>query len=170
MAKRSRTRIERIPGLTLSSGLSAFVLWLILHYTGLGGSTVSSWVARFIMADVAVVAILGLLLLARSVWRYAVTRPLPGGRANAWFVRQPWWIVALIYWAAFGGPSLAVGLWTGDTRHLLLDRAWPGGWVLASGIYSVFMAVMLRALWRRQAENTARDSGGPIARGSHDGA
>lgn len=159
MAKRSRTASERILGLCLSAGCSAFVLWVILHYTGTGASTVSSWVARFIMADVAAAAIMGFVLLFRSLWRYAVTRPLPSGRANAWLVRQPWWIVALIYWAAMGGPSLAAVLWTSHTHHLPPHGAGLVRLVLASGIFSVFIALMLRVLWRRQAENTATTAG-----------
>jgi hypothetical protein len=158
MAKRSRTASGRILGLCLSAGCSAFVLWVILHYIGTGASTVSSWAARFIMADVAAAATAGFVLLFRSLWRYAVTRPLPSGRANAWLVRQPWWIVALIYWAALDVPYLAMVLRASLTHHRP-PGAGLAGWALANGIFSAFMALMLRVLWRRQAENTAATAG-----------
>jgi hypothetical protein len=133
------------------------VLWAILQFDG--ESTVSTWVARLIMAAVAAAATAGVVLVFRSVWRHASTRPLPRGRANAWLMRQPWWMVALIWWALLGGASVTGTLFAADGPHAVPSGAYLIRLVLGTGIYSAFMALVLHVLWRRQAENTAAKAG-----------
>jgi hypothetical protein len=124
-----------------------------------GGSWVSTWIARLIMAAVAAALSAGVALVFRSIWRQAANRPLPRGRANAWLVRQPWWRVALIYWAGMGGASAAGILMSAQMDHAAPPVAWLARWVLGAGIYSAFLALILQVLWLRQAENSAAKAG-----------
>jgi predicted membrane protein len=160
MVKRSKTVPERILtvlGLTLAAGWSAFWLWAILQFDG--GSTVSTWVARLIMAAVAAAVTVGVALVVRSIWRQAVARPLPRGRVNAWLVRQSWWRLALINWAGMGGSTVAGTFYAANMHHGAPSGAYLIRLALGTGIYSAFLALNQYVLWRRQAENTVAKAG-----------
>ena len=152
---RSKSAAERVLMLlwaALTGGWGAFVLWVVLSYRA--STATSTWLVRSIMLALAAAGTVAVLTLFRHSWRRAVARPLPGGPVNGWIVQQPGWKLAVLYWGILGLPELAVTLWASRTHHHALPAGWLAFWIVMPLIWSASMALMLRALWRHQAENS----------------
>lgn len=152
---RSRSAAERVLML-LSAALTgewgAFVFWVVL--SDRASTATSTWLVRLIMLALAAAVTVAVLMLFRRIWRRAVARPLPSGPENRWLVQQPGWKLALLYWGVLGFPELAVTLWARSTQHHAQPAGWLLFWIVVPLTWSATIALMLRVLWRHQAENT----------------
>lgn len=78
----------------------------------------------------------------------------------------PGWQIALYYWLILGLPPLLGYFRTSHSDHQVLSLALLGIMLVASVIGSSFLALIMRAMWRRQAENSAAAKTRHIAGGA----
>lgn len=152
---RSKSAAERVLMLlwaALTGEWGAFVFWVVLSYPA--STATSTWLVRLILLALAAAGTVAVLMFFRHSWRRAVARPLPSGPANTWIVQQPGWKLALLYWGVLGFPNLAITLWARSTQHHPQPAGWLLFWIVVPVTWSVTTALMLRVLWRHQAENT----------------
>jgi hypothetical protein len=151
---RSRSAAERVLMLlwaALTGEWGAFVFWIVLSYRA--STATWTWLVRLIMLALAAAGTVAVLLFFRHSWRRAVARRLPSGPANS-SVQQPGWKLALLFWGMLGFPELAETLWARSTQHHAQPAGWLLFWIVVPLTWSATIALMLRVLWRRQAENT----------------
>lgn len=132
-------------GLSIAIGSFTAVAWL-------GFALESGWVARVAITFVAAVVTTGSALILRAAWRYSITLPLPAGTANSWLVRQPGWMLALIWFGVIEAPWLAMGTWAKITHHPAMPTALLASCLAGGLIGSACMSLMLRVNWRIRAQ------------------
>jgi Na+/proline symporter len=144
-------RIVEIAGMLVTAVWCLLAVWVILAYRG--GTDASTWTVRLLLMLVAAAVTTGVVLAVRSGWRRGLGRPLPAGRRNPWIARRPGWQIALFYWSLLGLPSLVASLWSAHSEHHEPSALELGIMLGTSAVGASFMALMLRAVWHRQALN-----------------
>jgi hypothetical protein len=139
-------------GLTITAGCYALVVWLIF-------GAISASAERLVCMALAAVFTGIFLLVLRSAWRSSLTSPLPSGPANSWFVRQPWWVLTVILFAAFATPGATIEVWAVLSGHPSAPGLWLVSWLGSAVLGSPYIALMLRVNWRLRAERWRRDYG-----------
>jgi hypothetical protein len=137
-------------GLTITAGWYAFVVWLIF-------GTVSALAGRLVSMAVAAVFTGIFVLLLRSAWRSSLTSPLPSGRANSWIVRQPWWILTVVWFVAFGAPGATITAWAVLSGRPSVPGLWLASWLGTAVLGSSYLTLVLRVNWRLRAERSGTD-------------
>jgi hypothetical protein len=167
--QRSTTVSERIVTavwVLVTAVWCSLALSVILSYRG--GTVASTWSARFVMMLSAGAVTTGVVLVVRAAWRRSLKRPLPGGRLNGWIVRRPGWQLALFYWVILGLPPLVENLRTAHAEHQVPSARMLAISLASSVVGSSFIALVMRVVWHRQAENVKVPSGGsPGGDGAH---
>ena len=130
---------------------SVFALDVILAYRS--STAASTWSARLIMIAVAAAVTIAVVLLVRTQWRRVLNTPLKGGRGSRWIIQRPGWQIAGLYWIILGLPPLAANIWQAHTEHHLPSAGMLATMCAVSIIGSSFLALTMRAIWRRKAEN-----------------
>jgi hypothetical protein len=144
----------------LGIAVAALIAWCLvviviaLGYTGhTAGAT---WLIRAGLLAAGGAVTSGLVRLGISTWHRAVARPLPVGRGNRWLARQPGWRLAVGCWALYGAPELGTGMWLSYRAHRAVASLPHIAGLLSSAAAACVVALMLRVLWRRQADNASR--------------
>jgi hypothetical protein len=153
--RREPTLGERV---LLGLATAALIAWCLivlvvaLGYTG--QSTDATWLARTGLLAAGGLVTSGLVRLGISTWRRAIARPLPGGLGSRWLASQPGWRLAVGCWALYGAPELGTRLWVNYRAHRAVATMPHVAGLVSSVAAACMAALLLRVLWRRQAENS----------------
>ena len=153
--KQQTTVTERV---LLAVGGVIMVAWCLLVLTlslGFEGATPAlTWATRILLftagASLTVVVACGV----RRAWHKAISMPLGSGRASKWLARQSGWRLAIGFWLVYSAPEVATSLWLSRGRMSAPTAPRPG-YLVVSAVAAALLALMFRAVWRRQLENSA---------------
>jgi uncharacterized membrane protein YdcZ (DUF606 family) len=143
-------RMVEIAGMVATVVWCVLALWVILSYQG--STAASTWTARLVMMLLAAAVTAGVVLAVRRGWRRGLASSLPDGRLNRWIARRPGWQLALFYWLLLGLPPLAANVWSAHSEHHAPSAGLLGIVLVTSVLGASFLALMLRVVWRRQAQ------------------
>jgi len=138
--------------------VAALIVWcmvmLVVSLGYLGPNSGTTWAIRLGMLAIGALITTGLVRLGVHSWRRAAARPLPASRSSRWLARQPGWRLAIGCWSLYVAPELGTGLWLHTRSHQPWATTSHIAGLVSSVLGACLVALLCRALWRRQAENT----------------
>jgi len=145
---------ERVLLVIAAVALIAWCLLVIVVALGYTGqSTGATWLARLGLLAGGGIITSGFVRMGTSAWRRAIARPLPAGRSSRWLARQPAWRLAVGCWVLYGAPELGTGLWLSYRSHQAVASPPHIASLVSSVAAACVVALLLRVLWQRQAQN-----------------
>ena len=152
--RRSWSAAERallIIGVMLTAPWCALAFVVVSAYRG--GSTTSTWVARLVMAFLVGIVTAAVIMLGRYKWLRVIARPFPQRGLNGWMARQSGWALALCCLVVFGGADVSAILVVSHAERRGLPAPLVVQLLATSAVSAAVIALMMRVIWRRQAEN-----------------
>ncbi len=153
--KQQTTVTERI---LLAAGGVIMVAWCLLVLTislGFEGANPAlTWATRILLFTAGASLTVLIACGARRAWHKAISMPLGSGRASKWLARQSGWRLAIGFWLIYSAPEVATSLWLSRGRMNAPTAPRPG-YLVVSVVAAALLALMFRAVWRRQLENSA---------------
>jgi len=151
---REPTLSERVLRAVAVAAVALWCVVLLVVALGYPGRSIgATWAVRIGLLAAGAVLTAGLVRLGVRSWRTATARPLPAGRSSRWLARQPGWLLAIGCWSLYVAPELGTGLWLSARSHQPVASTSHIAGLVSSAIGACLVALLCRALWRRQAEN-----------------
>ncbi len=129
------------------------VLAFVVVFAYRGGSTTSTWVARLVMALLVGIVTAAVIMLGRYRWLRVIARPFPQRGLNGWMARQSGWALALCCGVVFGSAGVSAAFVVSHAERHGLPAALVVQLLATSAASAAVISLMLRVIWRRQAEN-----------------